>query len=237
MPYHFPNVRQLINGRIVTFHRQLRMFPKYVHSSASCHTHNGMTGGFTFSVIDTGSVQVEKRRKLQIIKKNMEKQQSSNVDSSIEISSHIQKKINPHYSFVLQYYIMVYHAIWVDILKPINTFLKLTKTPENYCSFLNSSDFSIKVYFDQNLAVMQMICRCLSSLRIILFSNLFMTSGNYPLGASKMLLAQEVLYPIIYQSWGWQGKWNVYIQSNPERLQYITPGKMLYSVVLSLFNF
>lgn len=53
---------------------------------------------------------------------------------------------------------------------------------------------------------MQLICICLSSLRTILFSTLFMASRNYPLGASKILLAEEILYATNYQSLGWQGK-------------------------------
>lgn len=55
-----------------------------------------MAGRFTFSFTNSDSVQVEEQRKFQIIKKKKQ----PNVDCLLEISSQIQKKIDPHYSFV-----------------------------------------------------------------------------------------------------------------------------------------
>ena len=69
----------------------------------------------------------------------------------------------------------------------MNIVLKFTKNAQVIFLFLNSLGFSVKVFFDHNSAIIQMICICLSSLRVALFSTLSMTSGNYPVGASECL--------------------------------------------------
>ena len=99
MSHPFSNGKQLLNGRALTFwHRELTMFSSVL-----------ITQPF---VIPTWQVDSPSASLTQIVlklraenisdhkKKNKTKPQQPNVDCLLEISSQIQKKIEPHYSFV-----------------------------------------------------------------------------------------------------------------------------------------
>lgn len=91
--------------------------------------------------------------------------------------------------------------------------------PKWWLSFLNTFALSVKAFFDQNLAVSQVICICFSPLKTVLFSTLPLASENHPLGASRMSLAEETSSLTVQQSLGRQGEWTNSIQSRSERLQ------------------
>ena len=100
MSHPFSNGKQLLNGRALTvWHRELTMFSSVLITQPfviPTWQVDSPSASLTQIVLKLRAENISDHKK----NKKKKKTQQPNVDCLLEISSQIQKKIEPHYSFV-----------------------------------------------------------------------------------------------------------------------------------------